>query len=1206
MMAAADRDDDGGEGTPPRPQQQQRTANAGGGGLLASLFGNASYGSFTTELSSPRRSLEDTRDSKEEQQFNLPSLPPALRQVSFGGENTLADLHDDDRLLRNMLMTLIRKSHPHVAQKVEQIYELAQKWTATGEDDDFGSLEKFVQSMSPADIVLVASAFSNMLSMHSLTEEVADVISEREAGIGGAVRPTRSIDQSIRRLVKSGIDIDQIYFALAEQQVEFVFTAHPTQATRRSLLKKQAVVRSNLLRIQHGEKMNRFEKMASVDMMLAAIEESWRTDEIRRSRPTPQSEARVGLSYVTETVFSSVPAYIRRMNMTLGHAGLPPLPNDGADLFRFSTWMGGDRDGNPFVTAETTYEVVVTNRIRAIDLYFAQISLLLNELSSWRCSAKLRSFVNDITKCFKSDLGPHYTQHEREQAPRGCQDSNASTGFPRNNSSTSNFTSDHVYRERCTQRNYEDFLYPLPETEPYRCVLSYVRDKLWNTKQLLLSTLSNRDGASLVALMDDNTSFILPGQPGYHEQFGGDSPSSASWKDRFECVYSETQHLLTPLLLIQESLIEVGDNATANGFLVDVIRQVRAFGLALLKLDVRQESDRHAHAIDAITRHLGLGSYLSWDEDDRVAFISKELGGKRPLLPRDYETSSAFTEDDVEVLRTCACISKLPPDSLGAYVISMCQQASDVLAVVLLQREASVGGSNSKPMRVVPLFEKLDDLQRSPSVMEALYTNAVYNGYIGTNFARSQEVMVGYSDSGKDAGRLAAAWGLYEGQEKLAKVSKAHGVKLTLFHGRGGTVGRGGGPAHLAILSQPPETVDGRLRLTIQGEVIEQDFGSTELAFRTFDMYTTAVLEHTLAPPRQPKAKWREVMDTLSERSCSAYRGVVFQNPLFIPFFKKVTPELELGRMNIGSRPSRRKADAGVESLRAIPWIFAWTQTRFHLPVWLGIGEAFESFGDLDTIATMYSEWPFFQVTMDMVEMVLMKADERCAKLYERMLLPSEATELKELGSSLRASFRKTKSAIFDVLNAGKKYMFDNSIDDSSNEPAATTEDEKPAASAAAKLSSLYDVDEVEDDGGKHYGVLHPFTELASKSPGAPDLLGQAVKEVNTSEFHCSASHQLKLNLLRKLELRLPYVTPLNVMQAHLLKELRAIVDDNVWPSEANTFEADADLAAMCSLSSPTMATAEVADRRAQYQIIVEDALIITMKAIAIAMGNTG
>ena len=360
-----------------------------------------------------------------------------------------------------------------------------------------------------------------------------------------------------------------------------------------------------------------------------------------------------------------------------------------------------------------------------------------------------------------------------------------------------------------------------------------------------------------------------------------------------------------------------------------------------------------------------------------------------------------------DVLDTFQTAAALPPDSLGAYVITMASRASDVLAVELLQKLAG----SRHPQRVVPLFETTADLQRAGGVLDALFALPWYRARI----AGHQEVMVGYSDSAKDAGRFTAAWALYGAQEQVVAACARHGVRLTLFHGRGGSVGRGGGPTHLAIRSQPPGSINGRLRVTEQGEMIQAKFGLPDIAVRTMEVYTTATLEATLAPAPQVAPEWRAAMDRLSERARTSYRAVVYEHPRFLEYFHTATPEPELSAVHIGSRPARRSRGTGVDSLRAIPWQFAWTQTRLLLASWLGIDEALGASiapGDDRLLKAMYERWPFFQSTIDLIEMVLAKADPRIAAEYDRRLVPAD---LQPLGRELRSRLAHATAAVLAI-----------------------------------------------------------------------------------------------------------------------------------------------------------------------------------------------
>jgi phosphoenolpyruvate carboxylase len=453
-------------------------------------------------------------------------------------------------------------------------------------------------------------------------------------------------------------------------------------------------------------------------------------------------------------------------------------------------------------------------------------------------------------------------------------------------------------------------------------------------------------------------------------------------------------------MLCYRSLTASGNSMIAGGRLTDILRRIEIFGLVLLKLDIRQEAGRHSAAVDAITRHLGMGSYLEWSEEEKQGFLVGELESRRPLIMSTFPGPGEVDEEIREILETFRMLSVQNPESLGTYVISMASEPSHILEVALLQKECRVQQS----MPIAPLFERLDDLNGAADTMERLFAIPWYREQIQNR----QEVMIGYSDSAKDAGKLAAAWGLYRAQERLVQVCEQNGVSLTLFHGRGGTVARGGGPAHEAILSQPPGSVNGNMRVTEQGEVIQSKYGLPGMAMESLEVYIGAVLEATLRPPPEPRKRWRKQIDSLARDSLQEFHRVVRHHDDFVEYFRAATPEQELGNLKIGSRPARRRPGGGIETLRAIPWIFAWTQTRLMLPAWLGVGVALEAAidrGDKPVLDEMQQEWPFFRATMDSIEMVFSKADANVSEMYDSRLVP---TPLKPLGEELRRLFRQT------------------------------------------------------------------------------------------------------------------------------------------------------------------------------------------------------
>jgi phosphoenolpyruvate carboxylase len=521
--------------------------------------------------------------------------------------------------------------------------------------------------------------------------------------------------------------------------------------------------------------------------------------------------------------------------------------------------------------------------------------------------------------------------------------------------------------------------------EPYRAVLREVRDRLRATREYLGRALARAD--------------LLKGEAA--------RPGSA----RVEAYWSAAE-LIEPLELCYRSLVDTGQMVIADGRLTDVLRRVAAFGLTLVRLDIRQHAARHAAALDAVTRHRGLGSYLDWDEARRQSFLTDALRSPNPIIPPDFAP-----DDEVrEVLETMSILDEIHPESLAAFVVSMAQAPSDVLAVEALQARSS------NRLRVVPLFERVDDLGAAAGTLRALLAIPEYRERIQGR----QEVMIGYSDSAKDGGRLAANWALYKAQESIVDVCRDAEIELTLFHGRGGSISRGGGPTYLAIQSQPPGSVNGRLRVTEQGEMIQAQFGLLEIATRTLELYTTATLGATLDVPAPPDQRWRPVVEQLAGIARTVYREVVYDDPRFIEYFRTATPEVELGTVPIGSRPVRRTKEGGVDSLRAIPWVFAWTQTRLLLPSWLGTGEALATGierGEHDILREMYDRWPFFRSTLDLIAMVLAESDARIAAEYDRRLVPPE---LQEVGADLRRRLDNTVKSVLHVM--GKERLLTENV----------------------------------------------------------------------------------------------------------------------------------------------------------------------------------
>jgi len=777
-------------------------------------------------------------------------------------------LRDDVRLLGGILGDTVRgQVGEDIYLKVEEIRTLAK---AAYQSQDWQPLLEVMNSLEDSQLVPVARAFTQFLNYANIAEQHHRVRRRRDKQREGAVAGLGTLEELLPRLQAAGVEGEAIYDAVANMGIELVLTAHPTEVSRRTLLRKHHDI-AMILDHLDNQNLTPTERSAQLNRLRRRIMAGWQTDEIRRHQPTPVDEAKWGFATIESTLWQALPEYLRKLDKQLLEATGKRLPLTATPV-RFASWMGGDRDGNPNVTSAVTEEVLLLARWEAAHLLTKDIHELREDLSMGVCNDALRAVV-----------GEH--------------------------------------------------------REPYRQILRDVRGRLRNTRDWAEAKLAG-------------------------ERFEGE-------------IYLDDKDLLEPLMLIYQSLLDCGMEAIAEGSLSNIIRRVACFGLTLLRLDIRQESTRHADVINEITEHLKLGCYHDWSEDEKQEFLLAELANPRPLIASDFPAS----KEVAEVLRTFKVIAAQPASALGAYIISMATHPSDVLAVRLLQKESGC----RNPQRVVPLFETLSDLEGAGQTIDRLLSVDWYRKDINNH----QEVMIGYSDSAKDAGFFAASWGQYRAQEILNVICEKHGVHLTLFHGRGGSASRGGAAAHAALLSQPPGTIKGSVRVTEQGEVIQFKFGLQEVAEENIELYAAGVLEATLLPAAAPKEDWRSMMETLAEESVQEYRRIVHNDERFVPYFRTVTPEQELRRLALGSRPAKRKASGGVESLRAIPWVFAWTQMRLMLPAWLGTGQAMATqidTGKLAQLQDMASNWHFFGMLLDMQEMVMAKTEARVASYYEQRL----------------------------------------------------------------------------------------------------------------------------------------------------------------------------------------------------------------------------
>lgn len=977
-------------------------------------------------------------------------------------EISFQSFEDDCRLLVSLLNDVLhRELGPKFMENVERKRILAQSavnMRAAGMEETAEMLEKQlateISEMTLVEALSLARAFSHYLNLMGIAETHHRLRKARNVD-----HLSKSCDDIFNKLRQSGVPPEELYKTVCKQEVEIVLTAHPTQINRRTLQYKHVRI-AHLLEFNERPDLSHEDKEMLIEDLVREITSLWQTDELRRHKPTPVDEARAGLHIVEQSLWKAVPHYLRRVSTALKKHTGKPLPLTCTPI-KFGSWMGGDRDGNPNVTSKVTRDVSMLSRWMAIDLYIREVDNLRFELSMNRCSDRLASIADEILlkesaaedRCSENWNQPmNHLKHYGQQMPalpaqlpigaylsscterKGGESQYPRLEFPgninRQDDQSSLASAQNILRKISSDNNSV----PAPICQP--SIAGSSKTPRTNSFQLLAQRklfAESQVGRSSFHKLLEPSLHQRPGIAPYRVVLGNVKDKLVKTRRRLELLledlpcehdpmeyYETSDQLLEPLLLCYESLQSCGSGTLADGRLADLIRRVATFGMVLMKLDLRQESGRHSEALDAITRYLDMGVYSEWDEERKLEFLTRELKGKRPLVPPAIEVAA----DVKEVLDTFRVAAELGSDSLGAYVISMASNASDVLAVELLQKDArlSVSGELGRPcpggtLRVVPLFETVKDLRGAGSVIRKLLSIDWYREHIIKNHDGQQEVMVGYSDSGKDAGRFTAAWELYKAQGDVVSACKEYGIKVTLFHGRGGSIGRGGGPTYLAIQSQPPGSVMGTLRSTEQGEMVQAKFGLPQTAVRQLEIYTTAVLLATMRPPLPPREeKWRHVMEEISNTSCHHYRSTVYDNPDFLGYFHEATPQAELGFLNIGSRPTRRKTSTGIGHLRAIPWVFAWTQTRFVLPAWLGVGAGLKDACDKgyqEDLQAMYKEWPFFQSTVDLIEMVLAKADIPIIKHYEEVLV--QESSRRALGAELRTELLKTEKCVLIV-----------------------------------------------------------------------------------------------------------------------------------------------------------------------------------------------
>jgi phosphoenolpyruvate carboxylase len=828
------------------------------------------------------------------------------------------DLSQNIHLLGDLLGKVISElESPGLFEIEERIRALA-KARRGGDAVAAERLQAEVSSLQNGDARVVAASFAAYFDLVNLAEEHQRVRLLRQREDAFFPEPIHeSIGDALAKLKENGISPQEMSALLENLSIELVLTAHPTEARRRTVLSKTERIAS-LLRQLNGDALSQRERQEALVSLRAAISALWLTDRSRADKLTVTDEVRTGLYFVDAFFWNILPILYRDLESAL-EKYYPGLKAPEGWL-KLASWIGGDRDGNPYVTSAVTAETLRLHRGLSVENHRRALQELGRSLS---VSA--------------SRIPPPPALLEWIEARRP---------FP-----------PHV---AYIEQRYA--------SEPYRLVLS-----------LLANDLAE-------ASRDDMTRHLL-----------GQYPHKALIDER---------SLLESLLLIASAL----PPCLAQDELKTVIRKMRIFGLHAVRLDIREDSGRLNAALSEILRALRIESdFENLPDELRAALLARLLEDPVPQLSsRPGVTSSAA--ETWSLFQLIARVQDVYGDDLlGPIVISMTHTAADVLTVLLLAKWA---GCQSVP-QIAPLFESVQDLKDASKILTSLFESKIYREHLAAH-RDEQMVMIGYSDSNKDGGYLMANWALYQAQEDITRTARSYHVKLTIFHGRGGTIARGGGPANQAIRAQPAGSVNGRFRVTEQGEIIASRYANPDLAHRHLEQIASAVILASAPQKAEPiPDRWREAMQSMSEVGLRTYRSLVYETPGFIQFWESATPLDEIKRLGIGSRPVSRAKAGAVNQIRAIPWVFSWMQSRFNLPGWYSLGAGLASIDEPSLLNEMYDGWPFFKTLLNNTEMSLLKADMDISALYVSLVPDKKLAD--GLFASIRAEYERTREAVLRI-----------------------------------------------------------------------------------------------------------------------------------------------------------------------------------------------
>jgi len=842
-------------------------------------------------------------------------------------------LRDDIRLLGRILGDTVREQEGEsVFDIVERVRQTAVRFARDGDPAARNELAALLDPLPRDTTQAVVRAFSYFLQLANIAEDEHHIRRRRAHDLAGSPPREGSLIFALDSLSTAAVSPEAIADFFAHAVVAPVLTAHPTEVQRQSLIRNHRDL-ARLLDQRERLQMTP-EEEAENDLGIAnSILTLWQSRMLRPVRLKVLDEVKNGITYFKETFFTELPRLYIQATQQLQkrypdtHWALPPF-------FRVGSWIGGDRDGNPFVTAEILREALRLQSAAALNHYLEEIHELGGELP-------LSDLLVQVTPELLA-LAEHSTDHSPQRAD-----------------------------------------------EPYRRALSGIYARLAATARVL-----------------DHV------EPVRHEIGHADA-------------YETPEALRADLKVLNNSLKLNGSGNLAGGRLRRLLRAVQVFGFHLAPIDLRQNSEVHARSVAELLAGAGrCPDYEALSEIERISLLTVEISTPRPLYS-PYLTYSEETQGELAIFFTARELrQRYGAAALPNFIISKTDGISDLLELALLLKESGLllpGAQAKLDVNIIPLFETIEDLQKSAATMAGVFAIPTYRELIAGR-GDEHEVMLGYSDSNKDGGFLTSGWELYKAEIELAQVFKQHGVRLRLFHGRGGSVGRGGGPTYHAILAQPAGAVSGQIRLTEQGEVISTKYGNADTGRRNLEVLLAATLEASLTDHEnkvEPAEQFHAVMDDLSLRAFNAYRGLVYETPGFTTYFRESTVVSEIALLNIGSRPASRKASERIEDLRAIPWVFSWAQCRLMLPGWYGFGAAVDGYLEanpqgLATLRRMVKSWPFFQSLLSNMDMVLAKTDLAIASRYAELVADAGLRE--RIFSQIKAEWALTKKHLLSIL----------------------------------------------------------------------------------------------------------------------------------------------------------------------------------------------